>query len=249
MVSVGRYPSQVPHPSGRPWIVAHRGASLQARENTIEAFMLARDLGADSVELDARRTADGVIVVHHDDTLPGAERPIVAMTRAEVATVAPWVPDLADAIAACSDMWVDVEIKNDPREADWDPHDGVALAVSDTHADDDIVVTSFNPGTVATAREVGLRTGLLLGRGFDPAGMAGAAAEAGHVFLLPHWSALDGDHGEHVIAAARRAGIELAVWTVDDPAQMRRLAALGVGAVATNAPDVAASVLAEHRDR
>jgi glycerophosphoryl diester phosphodiesterase len=238
----------VPHPSGRPWIVAHRGASRQAQENTLEAFLLARDLGADSVELDARRTADGVIVVHHDDTLQGEERPIVAMTRSEVARAAPFVPDLGDVITACTGMWIDVEIKNDPREADWDPDDVVATAIAAAHGGDDIVVTSFNPGTVATARRAGLRTGMLLGSGFDPAEMAGPAAEQGHEFLLPHWSTLDGDNGSHIIEAARRSGIEVAVWTVDDPIQMRRLAELGVGAICTNAPDVAASALVENRD-
>jgi glycerophosphoryl diester phosphodiesterase len=47
-------------------VIAHRGASAAAPENTIEAFHLARELGADWVELDARRTGDGVVVVHHD---------------------------------------------------------------------------------------------------------------------------------------------------------------------------------------
>jgi glycerophosphoryl diester phosphodiesterase len=236
----------VPHPTGRPWIIAHRGASLVARENTLEAFLLARDHGADAVELDARRTSDGVVIVHHDEALAGEDRPIVAMTRSEVAVAAPWVPDLSDVVAACTGMWIDVEIKNDPREADWDPDDLVVASVAEAHAGADIVVTSFNPATVTTARAAGLRTGMLLGRGFDPAEMAAPAAEQGHEFLLPHWSTLDGDHGEHVVEAARRAGIEVAVWTVDDPGQMARLADLGVGAICTNAPDVAASALLEN---
>lgn len=236
------------HPSGRPWIVAHRGASLQARENTLEAFRLAGESGADAVELDARRTADGVIVVHHDDTIPGADRPIVAMTRAEIRSVAPWIPDLAEAIAACPGMWIDVEIKNDPREADWDPDDEVAAAIAAAHAADPIVITSFNPATVTAARRLGLETGQLLGSGHDPAVMAAAVAEAGHRFILPHWSTLDGDHGPHVVAAARRAGIELAVWTVDDPEAIRRLTRLGVDAICTNAPDVAISLILEDDD-
>jgi glycerophosphoryl diester phosphodiesterase len=218
---------------------------MRARENTIESFVLARELGSDAVELDARMTSDGVIVVHHDDTLPGADRPIIEMARSEVSETAPWVPDLADAIAACDGMWIDVEIKNDPRDADWNPDDPVATAVAERHRGDDIVVTSFNPRTVATAGAAGLRTGLLLGRGFDPVTQAGPAADAGHDFLLPHWSTLDGHHGPHVVEAARRAGIELAVWTVDASDQIERLAGLGVGAICTNMPDVAASVLVE----
>ncbi len=233
----------VPHPSGRPWIIAHRGASLQAPENTIESFRLAAELGADAVELDARRTADNVLIVHHYDTVPGVDLPIVAMTRSELADAAPWVPDLSDALEACAGMWVDVEVKNDPRQSDWDPEDVVTRAIIAGYAAADIVVTSFNPRSVAVAAEAGLRTGLLIGRGIDPADAAAAAAEAGHEMLLPHFSTLAGNHGEHIIASGVRAGIEIAVWTVDDPKEISRLAELGVGGIATNAPDIAAAVL------
>ena len=51
-------------------VIAHRGASRLAPENTIEAFELAVAVGADGIELDVRRTADGVLVVHHDARLP-----------------------------------------------------------------------------------------------------------------------------------------------------------------------------------
>ena len=58
-------------PSDGPRILAHRGASARARENTVEAFRLASALGADGVELDVRRTADGALVVHHDPSVDG----------------------------------------------------------------------------------------------------------------------------------------------------------------------------------
>lgn len=233
----------MPHPQGRPWIIAHRGASLQARENTIEAFRLAAELGADAVELDARRTADDAIVVHHDDTVAGCDRPIIAMSRRELRDLAPWVPDLAEAIDACTGMWIDVEVKNDPRDADWDPVDTVTKALVANHGGDDIVVTSFNSDSVAVASGAGLRTGLLIGRGLDPATVAQAAAAAGHEFLLPHYSTMSGKHGSHILETAGLAGIEVAVWTLDDPVEMIRLAGLGIGGIATNAPDIALSAL------
>ena len=195
------------------------------------------------MELDARRTADDVLIVHHDDTVPGLDRPIVAMARPELAEAAPWVPDLADALQACAGMWIDVEVKNDPRQSDWDPEDVVTRAIIADHRAADIVVTSFNPQSVAVAAEAGLRTGLLIGRGIDPADAAATAAEAGHEMLLPHYSTLAGDHGKHIVSAGAKAGIEIAVWTVDDPTEMTRLAELGVGGIATNAPDVAAAAL------
>jgi len=243
----------MPHPSGRPWIIAHRGASLRAPENTIEAFELAAELGADAVELDVRNTRDGVLLVHHDDTIEGAETPIVAMDASDVADLGPWIPTLGEALEACRDIWVDIEIKNDPRDADWDPDHSVAEAVAEVvrTARAEVVVTSFNPDTVAAAHGHGLRTGLLVGRGLDPAELARTAARAGHEFLLPHHSTLRGEHGSHVVDAARSAGVELAVWTVDETDEIRRLARLGVGGIATNAPDVAASALDQdgHGDR
>ncbi len=232
------------HPSGRPWIIAHRGASLQAQENTIAAFELAADLGADAVELDARRTADGVLVVHHDDTVTGLDRPIVAMNRAELAATAPWIPDLGEALTACADMWIDVEVKNDPRDADWDPDDAVMRTIVTDYGTADIVITSFNTQTVAVASRAGLRTGWLIGRKVDPVEATVTAAEAGHEFLLPHFSTLRGRRGKHIVAAAAGAGIELAVWTVDEPTDIVRLADLGVGGIATNAPDIARAALA-----
>lgn len=209
---------------------------------------MAREMGADAVELDVRRTADQALVVNHDDTVHGEDRPIVAMTRPELADAAPWIPDLAAAIQACDGMWVDVEIKNDPREADWDPTDEVARWIATGHADDPVLITSFNPATVKVASDAGLRTGLLLGWGFDPAEMASTAARAGHEYLLPHRSQLEGSAGPRVMSAALAAGIEVAVWTVDDASEMERLADLGVDAICTNAPDIASSALAEYGD-
>ena len=53
-----------------PLVYGHRGASAAAPENTIEAYVLARDQGADGVEIDVRRSADGILVLHHDPDLP-----------------------------------------------------------------------------------------------------------------------------------------------------------------------------------
>ncbi|MFK5282341.1 glycerophosphodiester phosphodiesterase, partial [Lacticaseibacillus paracasei] len=89
-----------------------RGASRAARENTIEAFRLAVDLGADGVELDVRPTADRVLVVHHDAHLADG-RAIVATERAELPAD---VADLGPALDACRDLVVNLELKNDPSD-------------------------------------------------------------------------------------------------------------------------------------
>src|SRR5439155_14345872 len=100
-------------------VVAHRGASRVAPENTLEAFEAALALGADGVELDVHRTADGALVVHHDAAVPGfgvlAAAPLAAIRAAR-----PAVPTLEDALDVCRGHLVNVEVKNLVGDADWD---------------------------------------------------------------------------------------------------------------------------------
>ena len=73
---------------GRPLVFGHRGASAAAPENTVEAFSKARALGADGVELDVRRSADGVLMVHHDAEIAGLGA-LVERSFAEVRAARP----------------------------------------------------------------------------------------------------------------------------------------------------------------
>src|SRR3954465_10689247 len=98
-------------------IFAHRGASARYTENTVSAFQGARDVGADWVELDVRRTLDGALAVHHDAHLADG-RAIVDLAAAALPAE---VPSLAEALAACAPMGVNVEIKNWPVDVDFDP--------------------------------------------------------------------------------------------------------------------------------
>ena len=91
-------------------VTAHRGASAaHPPGNTLVAFSGARTLGADWVELDVRLTADGTLVVHHDDHL--ADGAVIAELTAD--DLPEWVPTLAAALDACAPMGVNVEIKVD----------------------------------------------------------------------------------------------------------------------------------------
>ncbi|MDQ3542532.1 MAG: glycerophosphodiester phosphodiesterase, partial [Actinomycetota bacterium] len=97
-------------------VIAHRGASRLAKENTIEAFRAAVRVGAAGIELDARRTSDGVLVVHHDPLVDG--RAIISIAATELPE---WVPTLSAALDACVGAFVNIEIKNSPEEPDFDP--------------------------------------------------------------------------------------------------------------------------------
>lgn len=225
---------------GRPWIIAHRGASLRHRENTVAAFEAAAGLGADAIELDVRRTADGSIVVHHDPTVPGIG-PLVDHDLDEIREAAPWLPTLDEALAACRPLWVNIEIKNSPFEPDWDPSDAVVEAVT-ASAPEGALVSSFNPSTVARARAIGTTaTGYLVFSGMDPLDVLDAAA--GHDTV--HVAVADMPPGTDrtVVAAAEDRGLAVVVYTTDDAAEIHRLAESGVAGIITNAPDIAAGVL------
>ncbi len=224
----------------RPLIFAHRGASAAAPENTIEAFTLARELGADGVELDARRTADGHVVVHHDAHLPDG-RLIVELPAA---ALPPSVAHLGEALDACTGMVVNVEIKNWPADADFDPTEAVAEAVVGLVARagwvDDVLVSSFHGPTVerVAALDTRLATALLVARA-DLAAAVEVAAAAGHTAVHP-WDPLV---TAEEVAAAHDRGLAVNVWTVDDPERIRELAGWGVDGVVTNVPDVARRAL------
>jgi glycerophosphoryl diester phosphodiesterase len=224
----------------RPAVIAHRGASRAARENTLEAFRLAASMGADAVELDVRRTADGALAVHHDPHLPDG-RSVLSVAAADLP---PHVPLLAAALDACEGMWVNVEIKNDGSEPDFDEArslaDDVAALVAERGEEARILVSSFDLATVDRLRVVAggrIRTAYLV---VDAdAGAIRAAAEGGHQALHPGWWRLT----EQLVAEARSAGLDVNVWTCDDPEAMRRLAAWGVAGICTNVPDVAVATL------
>lgn len=232
----------------RVLVVAHRGASRAARENSLEAFRLARELGADGVELDVRRTRDGALVVHHDPALAGLGL-LVDHRLDEVRAAAPWLPTLVEALDACAGMWVNVEIKNLPFEPDWDPEERLARAVGEVVTAAGlgaaVLASSFNPGALEGVRAVApeVATGLLVPRGVDPLAAADAAAAGGHAALHPEAGLLAGEMATRVVARAGEHGVAVVPWTVDDPGEMVRLAEAGVAALITNRPDLARHVL------
>jgi glycerophosphoryl diester phosphodiesterase len=229
-----------------PVVLGHRGAPRAARENTLEAFRLALALGADGVELDVRRSADGVLVVHHD---PVAEEVgvLAAHTAEAIRTLRPDVPTLDEALSACPGV-VNVEVKNFPTEPDYDPDEAVAAAVAELVGRrglrERVIVSSFTVAALDRVRAVddSIRTGWLTLGGFAVPDAVALAASRGYAAVHPERRALaEGAHA--AVASAHAAGLQVNVWTVDDPDELRALAAAGVDGVITNVPDVARRAL------
>jgi glycerophosphoryl diester phosphodiesterase len=232
-----------------PRVVAHRGARRVAPENTVGAFVAAAALGADGVELDVRRTADGGLVVHHDADAR-AVGVLAERTEAEIRATRPEIPTLEEALDACAGMLVNVEVKNLPGDADYDPTNGAAAAVVEllTARDhrDDVLVSSFNLESADRVRQLdgSIPTGFLTLVGMDPIDAVEVAHAHGHGALHPDVRALGGEAAGATVAQAHEHGMAINVWTVNGEDEMRRLAAAGVDAIITDVPDVARRVLA-----
>src|SRR6476646_5085030 len=171
----------------RPLVLGHRGASRVRPENTLAAFAAARAQGADGVELDARRTSDGRLVVHHDPHVEGFGL-IFGSDYATLRAARPDIPTLVEALEECAGMIVNVEIKCLPWEPDPDTPDravvrAVLETVRATSPVTDIIISSFDLGSIDACRELApdFVTGWLTS-GQEVADAARITAEHGHAW-------------------------------------------------------------------
>ncbi len=238
-------------------ILGHRGASHDAPENTLDAFRLALEQGADGVELDARLCGSGEVVVFHDARLERvtgasgrvADVPWSALARLEVRAgprgAAPGrIPLLAEVLEALPrTALINVELKcEDLAGTRVAPAAGALLAAG--RHDDHVVVSSFDPRCLLRLllAHPRLRRGLLL----DP-----DRPQWVQRTLMVSLVGRDAVHPEATRlteADIRRwhAGHrEVAVWTVDEPDVARRLRAWGVDSCITNRPGLLRAALAD----
>jgi glycerophosphoryl diester phosphodiesterase len=236
-----------------PLVIAHRGASAYAPENTLAAFTLAHRQGAAMIELDVQPTADGRLVVFHDDTTErwdGIARPVRALSLADVQQLdigGERVPTLDETLAFARETGIalNIELKGTGMSAQC------AVLVREYDMVEQVIVSSFWPDALSDLRAVApeIQRGYLMGtRSYRPDirarefwpffALRSVAAAAWH----PYW---DLPLIDQVIPLVRRAGFAVHVWTVDDPAVMLRLADAGASGIITNKPDLARATLAD----
>jgi len=232
-------------------IFAHRGASLEAPENSLAAFRLAGDMGTDYVELDVQEAADGVVVVVHDSDLMkagGSPLKIWEATAEQLravdigSRVGPQfanerVPTLAEALAACKGVSrVDIELKYYGHNQRLEER--VVELVEAAGMQDQIVTMSLSRDMVEKMKRLRPEwtSGLLSAKALGD--LSGVRAD----FLAVEKSMAT----RRFVRVAHRAGKKVYPWTVDDPARMIRLLGLGVDGLITNRPDVARAVLARY---
>lgn len=242
----------------RPLIFAHRGAKEIAPENTLPAFEAALGMGVHGIELDVHRTRDGELVVIHDFTVDGTTDGTGAvgeMSLAEIraldagahlharfaGTRVPTLDEVFDLVGqACV---VNVEIKTLDHYGGDQAEPLVAL-IRRRDVVDQVLVSSFNPIALLKVHSLNPAIRLALLHMPDLPGFlrrtwssALFAPEAFH----PHFSGVD----EAYMRWAREQGLQVNTWTVNEAAEARRVAALGVDVIMTDAPDRIAAALAD----
>ena len=209
--------------------IGHRGIPAQTRENTLEGFVLAFELGADAVELDTHVSSDGTVVVHHDETVAG--KPIAKMTWEELESVdlgaGTRLPTLDEVlVAAANRATVYVELKG----AGIEEHVVRAVRRHSTA----VALHSFDHSAVERVGTIApdIPRGVLLGGGVtNPVqAMRRAVDRTGARDVWPHWSLVSAE----LVKAADDLGTRVIVWTVNSADRALHLKSLGVAGVCTD---------------
>lgn len=229
---------------------AHRGGGREQPENTMAAFAHAVALGYRYVETDVRATRDGVLVTFHDAVLEArtdgrgrvADLTWAQVRRARVAGREP-IARFEDLLGTWPDLRVNVDTKSD------DALEPLAEAIRRTGAIDRICVGSFSDARLRRIRRLlGPRLCTSLGAlgalrlRLVSLGLPGGGFVEGAAQIAPRY------HGLRMVdramlAAARRRGLQVHVWTIDEAAEMERLLDLGVDGIMSGRPSLLKAVL------
>lgn len=241
--------------------MAHRGFSLGGLENSMAAFRAAVDLGFGHLETDVHTTADGVLVLFHDETLDRltevrgriADLPAAAVARARIGGTEP-ILRFDELVAAFPDVRLNIDVK------DWNSVATLASAIERHGLHDRVLVASFSDRR---------RRAVLKQLSRPAASSAGTVSNAVFVLLGPALPdrlmalvvrrALQGVHALQVpvrygavpvvtagfVRRAHRHGLQVHVWTVNEAAEMHRLLDLGVDGIVTDRADLLKAVLQE----
>ncbi len=231
-----------------PHYFAHRGASAHAPENTLAAFELAYRQGAPAIEFDVKLTADRQVVIHHDQTLdrttngagPITKQPLAALRELDAGSKfstefrGEKIPTLDEVFEALGQkLFINVELTNYAT-----PFDGlvdeVAKLVKKHGLENRVMFSSFFPTNLVRARQLlpVVPRGLLVLGG----GAGWWQRLAGNFMSLQAEHPWKADVTAETVARAHQKGRRVNVWTVNDPAEMQRLRALGVDAIFTDDP-------------
>jgi len=227
-----------------PQIIAHRGASSEAPENTITAYRTALAIGVHGVELDVNLSSDGEPMVIHDhvlDRTTDGHGPVGARTLGELrqldaglwfgeAFAGERLPTLAEALDVLRAVRVIVEIKAGLGRTPGIAARVAAVIRASTHPN--VTVSSFDHPLLVEVTAALPELDIAVLYTARPIHALRLAQDAGARTLQPYWFWLTPD----VVTSAHAAGLRVETWVVDEPADQSRVIAIGVDAIMTNYP-------------
>jgi len=232
-----------------PRVFAHRGLALNAPENTPMAFELAIAAGVSYIETDVNASADGVAIVSHDADLirlTGRTERIGDLTAAQLGQIdlghqQGFVP-LAEVLTAFPDIRFNIDIKDPAAVAP------TVDAIRSTGAIDRVLVTSFSesrrraavkvlPGVATSASAGGFLRGLLAAK-LGLGALVRTALRDVDAVQIPERALGMTTTTPRLLRAIHRAGVEVHIWTVNDPERMAELFAAGVDGIVTDRADL-----------
>lgn len=233
-----------------PTVMAHRGLSADAPENTLYAFSDAISVGADFIELDVQQTRDGVLVVMHDSNLKrttGVNKDIWDVDYADIQNLdaGSWfdpayanarIPTLEETLQFVDKRAkLNIEIKPTKHGSDTLEQD-VAELITQYQYTDACYVTSFSYGSLKKVKEVNpeIRTGYLMSVAY------------GQFYSLKYADAFSLNKvfvTSQVVNAAHQQGKQIFAWTVNSMSEVRSLCNLHVDSIITDDPVMVQNVI------
>jgi glycerophosphoryl diester phosphodiesterase len=242
----------------KPTIFAHRGASAYAPEDTLSAFRLAEVQEADAIELDAKLSADGQVVVIHDDTVDRTTNgtgivkslTMVELQKLDAGSKFPplykseKIPSLAQVFETIGrKLFINIELANYSSPKD-ELVDKVVVLVKKFNLADNIILSSFNMIALIQARKLlgKIPLGLLTYPGLAEAALRSKLVRFGPLLAL-HPSFLDVT--PNLIQTAHQAKCQVHAYTVNQPEKIHELYKARVDGIFTDDPQLARKILAE----
>jgi glycerophosphoryl diester phosphodiesterase len=240
----------LPHPT----VFAHRGASAHAPENTLAAFKLAAEQGADAIEFDVKLTADGQVVAHHDPTLDRTTTGKgkigdYSLSELKKMDAGAWfgeayrgepIPTLAEIFETVGDkLFMNIELTNYATPFDK-LVEKVAELVKHYHMEERILYSSFFPHNLIRAGA--LTPGLPRGQLALPGPAGWWQRRWGNLLTIQAEHPFNGDVGTASVNRAHARGHRVYVWTVNQAEEMRHMQNLGVDGIFTDDPKLALMV-------
>jgi len=236
--------SQLPSPC----ILAHQGLWQTCPPNTLEAFSRAIEFGADVIETDAHSSKEGIAVLFHDDKIYGRK-----INEFSIDELPAYVPTLEAALTSFPQTLFNIDIKSSAAE------EPVARTISNHNAQNRVLITSFSSQRRKRTMELvpGVAHSPAMAEMIRTVVWSSLGAHRRAVNILKNFEAVQiptSAYGINLVSPKmmkiyREAQVQVHVWTINDPEEMKKLFSLGVDGIVTDRTDVAQEIRSTYFDK